>query len=108
VRTLLGSGERLVASAVTYAEVLTGAMLGHHDQGAVRGFFTDLVSELLPVELETAERAAELRSEHAVRMPDALILAPAALHPAVDCLVGGDRRVAKIKWLGLRYELLLG
>src|SRR5215207_10645621 len=41
VRELAGSA-RLVVSAITYAELLTGAALGRHDQTPVRGFFSEL------------------------------------------------------------------
>lgn len=107
LKELLSAGERLVASVVTYAEVLTGAKLGHHDEGVVEGFFADLISETLSAQPETARLAAELRGEHAaLGMPDALILASAELHPDVDRLVCGDRRVAKVKGLGLSFDVL--
>jgi predicted nucleic acid-binding protein len=95
IRGLLGK-DRLFASAVTYAEVLTGARLGRHDEERVRGFFTDLISEILPVDAEVADKAADLRSRRkSLRMPDALILATAELQPEVDLVVTGDRQAAK-------------
>lgn len=107
VSRLLGSGERLVTSVVSFAEVLTGAMLGRHEEGAVRGFFDQLIAEILPIELDTAERAAELRSEHrSLRMPDALILASADLRPDVNRLVCGDRRMARIGGLDFAVDPL--
>jgi predicted nucleic acid-binding protein len=98
---------RFFASAVTFAEVLAGAHLQHHDEQVVRGFFADLVSEVLPVETATAERAARLRADHrALRMPDALILAAADGHPDVDVLLTGDADLEAVGGLSCRVSLL--
>ena len=106
IRDLLGK-DRLFASAVTYAEVLTGARLGRHDEKRVRGFFTDLVSEILPVDAEVADKAASLRSKRkSLRMPDALILATAELHPEVDLVVTGDQRAAKAAGSHVKVKVL--
>lgn len=92
--------QRLLVSVVTYAEVLTGACLGHHDEGRVRGFFAQLISEVLPVDMTVADKAAELRSRvKALRMPDALILATAETDPDVDLIVTGDAQAPKIPGL---------
>jgi predicted nucleic acid-binding protein len=99
--------QRLVVSVVTYAEVLTGARLGHHDEGHVRGFFRELVSAVLPIDLEAADRAAELRAQmRALRMPDALILATAETNADVDLFVTGDTKSAKVPGLRCQVELL--
>jgi predicted nucleic acid-binding protein len=106
IRELLGK-DRLLASAVTYAEVLTGARLGRHDQKRVRGFFEDLVSEIVPVDAEVAGKAAELRSRRrSLRMPDALILATAELHPEASLIVTGDRAAAKVAGASFEVRLL--
>jgi predicted nucleic acid-binding protein len=106
VRDLLGKN-RLLASAVTYAEVLTGARLGRHDEKRVRGFFTDLISEILPVDAKVADKAADLRSKRiSLRMPDAMILATADLHSEVGLVVTGDRRAAKITGSSFKVKLL--
>lgn len=106
IRDLLGK-DRLLASAVTYAEVLTGARLGHHDDKRVRGFFADLISEILPVDAKVADKAADLRARRkSLRMPDALILATADLHPEVDLVVTGDQRAAKITGSSFKVKLL--
>ncbi|MDE3069285.1 MAG: PIN domain-containing protein [Acidobacteriota bacterium] len=97
--------DRLVSSAVNYAEVLTGARLGHRDEEVVRGFFSELVAEVVPVDREVAERAAELRgSRMALRLPDALIMATADLH--ADVLIGADAQWAKVKGLGCELRLM--
>lgn len=106
VRDLIG-GQRLLISAVTYAEVLTGARLGHHDEDQVRGFFSQLISEVLPVDTNVADKAAELRSRRrSLHMPDALILATAETEPDVDLILTGDRHVARITGLRCTVRLL--
>jgi predicted nucleic acid-binding protein len=99
---------RFYASAVTFAEVLTGALLGHHDEEVVRGFFKDLVAEILPVEDATAERAGRLRADQKaqLRMPDALILAAADGHPDVDVILTGDAGFKSVRGLSCRVSLL--
>lgn len=100
-------GNRLLASVVTYAEVLTGARLGHHDEGEVTGFFAGLLSGVLPVDVAVADKAADLRSRFkSLRMPDALILATAEMDPEVDLIVTGDRQLAKVSGLGIDLQLL--
>ncbi|HEX6753137.1 MAG TPA: type II toxin-antitoxin system VapC family toxin [Solirubrobacterales bacterium] len=100
-------GQRLVVSAVTYAEVLTGARLGHHDEDQVRGFFAQLISEVLPVDMTVADKAAELRARlKPLRMPDALILATADTNPDVDLLVTGDTQAPKVPELDCAIRLL--
>jgi predicted nucleic acid-binding protein len=98
--------QRLLASVVTFAEVLTGVQLMHHQEESVRGFFVDLISKILPVEVATAERAAVLRSDQkALRMPDALILAAADLHPEVESLLTGDPDLAAVGGVDCRVDL---
>jgi predicted nucleic acid-binding protein len=99
--------QRLLVSAVTYAEVLTGARLGHHDEDQVQGFFAQLISEVLPVDVTVADVAAELRSRlKSLRMPDALILATAEASPDVDLIVTGDVQATKALGLSCRVQLL--
>lgn len=99
--------QRLFVSVVSYAEVLTGARLGHHEEARVKGFFDELISAVLPVEAVIAEQAAQLRSgSRSLRMPDALILATAESSSEVECLVTGDVRAARVPGLRCRVELL--
>jgi predicted nucleic acid-binding protein len=106
IRKLIAAN-RFYASAVTFAEVLTGAHLDHHDEEVVRGFFNDLVAEVLPVEAATAERAARLRADHrSLRMPDALIIAAADGHPDVDVILTGDAGFKSVRGLSCRVRLL--
>jgi len=99
--------QRLLVSVVTYAEVLTGTRLGHHDEDQVRGFFAQLISEVLPVDMTVADKAAELRSHlKPLRMPDALILASAETNPDVDLIVTGDAQAPKVPGLDCAIRLL--
>lgn len=99
--------QRLLVSVVTYAEVLTGARMGHHDEGRVRGFFAQLISEILSVDMTVADNAAKLRSRHKpLRMPDALIFATAVTNPEVDLLVTGDAQASKVPGLACAIRML--
>lgn len=106
IRDVIGE-HRILVSAVTYAEVLTGARLGHHDEAAVGGFFAELISAILPVDVAVADRAAELRSRfRSLRMPDALILASADTEAGVQLMVTGDQQMAKVSGLSCSVRLL--
>jgi predicted nucleic acid-binding protein len=99
--------QRLLASVVTYAEVLTGARLGHHDEQDVTGFFAGLLSGVLPVDVVVANKAADLRSRFkSLRMPDALILATAETDPDIELIVTGDRQLTKVSGLRCKVRLL--
>lgn len=100
-------GQRLLASVVTYAEVLTGARLGRHNEDDVRGFFAGLLSGVPPVDVVIADKGADLRSRFkSLRMPDALILATAETDPDVDLIVTGDQQLAKVSGLRVKVRLL--
>jgi predicted nucleic acid-binding protein len=104
IRQLAGR-DQLVASVITYAELLTGARLGHHSQGAGRGFFANLVDQVHVVDGAVAERAAEIRTfKRSLRLPDALVLATVAVHDA-DVVVTTDRRWAGVL-PGRRIEIM--
>jgi predicted nucleic acid-binding protein len=106
IRNLVGK-DRLLVSAVTYAEVLTGARLGHQDEQRVKGFFNDLISDVLPVDVNVADMAADLRSRRkSLRMPDALILATAEIQPEVDLVLTGDQETTKVRGLTCKVHLV--
>ncbi|MGH2853577.1 MAG: type II toxin-antitoxin system VapC family toxin [Solirubrobacteraceae bacterium] len=97
----------LVASVISYAEVMTGVSLGHHPQASVEGFFDVMVRDLLPVDRPVAARAATLRGKRrSLSMPDALILATADLQPNVETVLCADSDWAKVKELSCEVELL--
>ena len=101
------AGGRLVASVVTFAEVLTGARLGHHDEAIVRGFFRDVLATVVTCTPDLAERAAAIRSDNrGLRLPDAVILATGELH--ADRIVTGDRRWTGVAGLGVSIQLVGG
>lgn len=99
--------QRLMVSVVTYAEVLTGARLGHHNEDDVAGFFHGLLSAVLPVDVAVADMAADLRSRFkSLRMPDALILATAETDLDVDLIITGDKQLTKVSGLRVKARLL--
>jgi predicted nucleic acid-binding protein len=92
---------------VTYAEVLTGARLGRNSVEQVRGFFFELTSGILSVDVEIAERAAEMRGRlKSLRMPDALILATADIAPEVEHVLTGDKQMERVTGLSCRVQVL--
>jgi hypothetical protein len=106
IRDVIGE-HQILTSAVTYAEVMTGARLGHHDEAAVGGFFAELISVILPVDVAVADRAADLRSRfRSLRMPDALILASADTEASVELIITGDQQIAKVSGLSCTVLLL--
>ncbi|MFN8151405.1 MAG: type II toxin-antitoxin system VapC family toxin [Solirubrobacterales bacterium] len=105
VLTAAREGE-IVTSAITLAEVMTGARIGHHDVEAVRAFFGELVSRVLPIGALEAELAAEIRAGSKLRLPDALVLASAAVGDGVDAIVTGDAALARAAPQGLRVRRL--
>lgn len=99
--------QRLLVSVVTYAEVLTGARLGHHDEDQVRGFFAELVSDVLPVDTTVADKAAELRASlKSLRMPDALIFATAETTQDAELIVTADTKASRVPGLDCPVRLL--
>jgi predicted nucleic acid-binding protein len=106
LREIVGA-QALVASVITYAEVMTGVALGHHSEDAVNGFFEALIKELLVVDRAVAARATALRGgRRSLRMPDALILATADLHDEIELVLCGDKDWPKIKELDCQIEVL--
>lgn len=97
----------LATSVVSYAEVMTGAELGHHSAERVSGFFDALIRDLLPVDREVAARASKIRGKRrSLPMPDALILATAELHPEIDTVLCADGDWPKVPGIDCRIELL--
>ncbi len=106
IKEIVGS-HPLVASLISYAEVMTGAALGHHPEESVDGFFDAFVRDLLPVDRPIAGRAAALRGRRrSLPMPDALILATADLAGDVESVICADRDWPKVAGLSCKVELL--
>ena len=105
-REIVGS-DPLVASIISYAEVMTGVGLGHHPKERVEGFIETFVSDLLPVDKPVATRAAALRADRkSLSMPDVLILATADVQPDVETVLCADGDWPKVKGLSCEVELL--
>jgi predicted nucleic acid-binding protein len=95
-------------ATVSYAELLTGVGLGHHDRSIVEGFLEDFSIGIVPIDHTIAAEAARIRSTHTqkvksgarrptIRMPDALILATAEVTEGIDRILVADRRWPKAK-----------
>jgi predicted nucleic acid-binding protein len=105
-KEIVGS-HRLVASVISYAEVMTGVSLGHHPKERVDGFFDTFLKDLLPVDRTVAARAAKLRGKRrSLPMPDALILATADLQPEIETVLCADAGWPKVKGLSCQIDLL--
>jgi predicted nucleic acid-binding protein len=99
---------RFYASAVTFGEVLTGARLGRHAEEVIRGFFEELVTEILPIDIAVAERAARLRGDYKslLRIPEAFVLATADLHPEVEVVLTTKADFKSVRGLSCEVSLL--
>lgn len=106
LKEVVGS-DSLVASTVSYAEVMTGVARGHHPKRQVERFFDVVVKDLLAVDRPVAARAATLRGKRvSLRMPDALILATADVHEQVGTVLCADAAWPKVRGLSCKVELL--
>lgn len=92
------------ASVLVLTETLVGA-LGRGDATVAaryRQVFRDFPHlDLVPITVEVADLAAELRARHRLRTPDALHLA-CAIVSAADCFVTGDARLARVDEIEVR------
>jgi predicted nucleic acid-binding protein len=70
----IGLSPNPAISIITWIEVMTGAS-GEEEQAILRSFLLNF--ECLPVSMAVAERAAVVRREKRLKMPDAIILATA-------------------------------
>ena len=81
----------VVASVVTEAELLVGALrAGSREAALVGQLFDGPAVRVVPVSRQVARRAAELRAGHGLRMVDAVVAAT-ALEEGCTALVGNDR-----------------
>jgi predicted nucleic acid-binding protein len=100
------SQDYFLLSAISYAELLTGARLGHRAEGAVRGFCKRFVEEIVAVDDQIADRAATLRAANKIKLPDALILATAQIYPAHK-VIGTDAQWGKIRGYKVPFQRLM-
>ncbi|MDX6671131.1 MAG: hypothetical protein QOI91_1494 [Solirubrobacteraceae bacterium] len=113
VETALRTGTTPAISAISWAELLHGAALGHREEAAVRDFVTDFGVAIVAVDAAVAERAAALQLAYGkrprggrLRTPDALILASADLDPDVERVICGDDQWPKVPGVRSRITLI--
>jgi predicted nucleic acid-binding protein len=110
------AGSTLAISAVTWAELLNGAHIGHIEQNTLRGFVAEFGIAILPVDANTAEQAAALQSGYAdtgrgrtapkLRTPDALILGTCNAYDDIDVVICGDVKWSKVPGVHAPVQLL--
>jgi len=88
--------ERVLISRITWMEVLVGA---EGDDTELRDFLKTRF-EIVPLDEATAENAVQLRREHRMRLPDAIIWGTAKTHNAV--LVTRNTKDFNPEWEGIR------
>ena len=87
-------GDTLITSAFTLGEVLAGAYREGAAQPAdqARGFLLNLLAEVIPFTLETADHYARIRATPGISSPDAIHLACAA-SAGTDLFLTNDKRL---------------
>jgi len=93
--------ERVLISRVTWMEVLIGA---EGDDSELRDFL-ETHFEIIPLDLAVSETAVQLRREHHLRLPDAIIWATARVNGAV--LVTRNTKDFKPEWDGIHLPYTL-
>ncbi len=88
--------ERVLISRVTWMEVLIGA---EGDDAELRDFL-ETHFEIISLDVAVAETAIQLRREHHLRLPDAIIWATARVNDAV--LVTRNTKDFHADWDGIR------
>jgi predicted nucleic acid-binding protein len=116
IETAVRAGSALAISAVSWAQLLNGADIGHREQKVLRAFVVEMGVDVHTVDADVAERAADLQGAYARTgrgrdrprrlTPDALILAGAVVHPDVDTIICGDAKWPKVPGITARIRLL--
>ena len=88
--------ERVLISRITWMEVLVGA---GDNESQIRDFL-DTQFEILPIDLAVSEQAVQLRRQHRLRLPDAIIWATAQVHNAL--LVTRNTKDFDPSWADIR------
>ena len=91
-----GRYERVLISRITWMEVLVGA---EGDDSELRDFM-ETRFEIIPLDLAVAETAVQLRREHRIRLPDAIIWGTAKANGAV--LVTRNTKDFDPEWEGIQ------
>lgn len=93
--------EHVLISRITWMEVLIGA---EGDDSELRDFLASRF-EIVSLDLPVAETAVQLRREHRIRLPDAIIWATAKTYEAV--LVTRNTKDFDPNWDGIRLPYTL-
>lgn len=96
---LIDSIESNVHQAIISMIVISELLVGYYRSGNINEMNLFLLKaktnyELVPVSLEIAQEAAELRNLYRMKLPDAVILATAILNK-VDYLISNDIQIGK-------------
>jgi uncharacterized protein len=108
VKTILermkSRGDRLLTSVFTVGEVLTGPRrLGAQDVATkIKQWFESGSVELLPFDLDTADRYSSLRATGKMKQADAIQLATASV-AGVDAFLTNDKELLKLTIPGIRF-----
>ncbi len=93
--------ERVLISRVTWMEVLIGV---EGDDSDIRDFL-ETHFEIIPLDLAVADIAIQLRRQHRLRLPDAIIWATARVNDAV--LVTRNTKDFNPEWDGIHLPYTL-
>ena len=107
-RRMIERGDELLTSALTLGELLVKpAEAG--DKVLMRRYEQALASgaTVLPFDLRTAPRFAEIRRDRSIRAPDAIQLACAAV-AGTDLFVTNDQRLSRKNVAGIHFIQSLG
>jgi predicted nucleic acid-binding protein len=96
-----GRYDRVLISRVTWMEVLIGVK---GDDTDLRDFLS-VYFEIVPLDLVVAESAVQIRREHRIRLPDAIIWATARANDAI--LVTRNTKDFQPDWEGIRLPYTL-
>ena len=88
--------ERVLISRITWMEVLVGE---EEDDTGLRDFMATHF-EIVPLDLAVAETAVQLRRQHRIRLPDAIIWGTAKTYGAV--LVTRNTKDFNLDWDAIR------
>ena len=115
IESTMKEGSSLAISAVTWAELLHGALLGHLPEDALREFVDDFGIEILPVDGEVAEEAAFLQKTYRetnkktprpkLRTPDALILGTSVARE-LEIVICGDEKWSRVPGVDAKIILI--
>jgi len=115
IEAAMSSGASLMMSAVSWWEMLHGALLGHYPERGLREFVEDFAITIVPVDGDVAEQAAGLQAAYRatskrgprprLRTPDALILAASIVYADIHTVICGDAKWSQVP--GVNADIVL-